>query len=488
MTLSITGLASALGTELARSAPLQAPATIAPQALAASSSLPTTALLANTVQTMSTFKSTSITAAAVLALFAIPISQQLAEGSRIRAEMRAAADSQGTETSSSSSSKSMGRGGTGRTGTGMIPSRTAGGILASLDGPADNHAMIRALLEGESLENTMVRSRITMMSPDEFKQLLDDLQSFPCADGSKDLLASSIQRYGPELHPRDRLERIVATGRSSATDRPMKDWAKSEPEAALTWYRERRASGELDPGLNDELHRTIITSLVRGMATSSPEAAFNFYREMPREEMSSSIVRWLASDFATSVMETGDETLFLKMLEYHGKEGQKEVLVGTFGEFAKNGQYDAGLALVDKYNPDPAQRTDYIGRMFSDGLNHSQLQDGLDWLGQAMTAAETPEVVGRVIAGYFSGRRSEASEWLDRQSPGALRDHGYAGLVESRLDVRQFEEALSNAEQIDDAALRAASQQMIGQQWLKHDREKAEQGLPTELLERLRSQ
>ncbi len=424
VSLTGTAVASLLGAEFARAAPAHITAAIAPKALAASSSLSATTVVANTIHTMSTLKSTSITAAAVFAFAVIPISQQLAEGSRIRAELREAADPQGS--TALAPSKSKRRGGTGRTGTGMMHSRTARGILASFNAPADSRAIFRALLEGEPLESTIAQSRIAMMSADELELLLVDLQDFSCESSSKDSLASKIQRHGLNLHPRLRVEHMVATGRASAKS-PMRDWAASEPEAALNWYREKRASGELDPGLKDELHRQVISNLVCGMATTSPEMALDFYREMPREEMGSSIVKQLARALTENLMKTGDETPLSKMLEYHGQEDRRKALEGSFAKFAAEGKYDAGLALVDKYNPDPEGRLHYLAEMFQDVISF-QAKEILDWLGTTVTETEGPEIVGRVIAGS-EGRRLEANEWLARQSPGAIRDHGYAGLA-----------------------------------------------------------
>jgi len=227
VTLSATAMASGLASELARAAPAQILAGIAPKALAASTSISTTTILANTLQTMSTAKTTTVTAAAVVALACIPLSRQYVEGSRLRSQLQAR--EQPALPSGSSKTKRP------RPMPERTTARTAESLLASLDQPLDNRAIISSLLEdffSTPLEQDLLFARIAQMSPEERAQLLEDVRTFPCDTPSKDLIAAAIGRYTPELSPRENLEREIATGRPSMTGQPMRNWAKSEPDAA----------------------------------------------------------------------------------------------------------------------------------------------------------------------------------------------------------------------------------------------------------------
>ena len=88
----------------------------------------------------------------------------------------------------------------------------------------------------------------------------------------------------------------------------MKDWATSEPEAALAWFLEKRAAGDLDPGLSGELHGNILGDLLLGLASSNPAKSLEFYRELPREEIRTHFPRWMASACAKEMMASGDDT------------------------------------------------------------------------------------------------------------------------------------------------------------------------------------
>ena len=87
VTLSVTALASGMSAELARAASIKSTSLMASHALAISSSLHPFTIIANTVQTMSAAKTSTLPAAAFLFIAAIPISPQFAEGSRMKSQL-----------------------------------------------------------------------------------------------------------------------------------------------------------------------------------------------------------------------------------------------------------------------------------------------------------------------------------------------------------------------------------------------------------------
>ena len=89
VSLTGTAVASLLGAEFARTVPAHTAAALAPQGPRdASSSISTTTLVANTLQTMSAVKTATITAAVDIAIAAIPFSHETAEAKRLQAELR----------------------------------------------------------------------------------------------------------------------------------------------------------------------------------------------------------------------------------------------------------------------------------------------------------------------------------------------------------------------------------------------------------------
>lgn len=268
----------------------------------------------------------------------------------------------------------------------------------------------------------------------------------------------------------------------------MKTWSMNEPESALAWYREKRASGELDPGLNDELHEHVLTDLLVGLARSSPEQALELYDEVPRKEVDSEGPRWMAAAFAESMMESGDETRLVRLLELHAGKDRTEILQGALGEFARNGQLDAGMALVDQHNQIPQERNDYLESLFRYSLEPNQLKGGLDSVLASTPEAEVPEVMGRMIGRVARRYNTAAREWVESQEPGMVRDIGRAAIVDRMIETAQYPKAIAEAENINDASLRAETRRAIGQEWLENDRENAENALSDELIEQLQNQ
>lgn len=482
--LSGAAVGSLLGAELARAVPVHSAATFASTALAASSSLSTTTILTNTLQTMSTFKTNSLAAAAVLALLTIPLSRQMVEGSRLRSELRASEDQRSVTPLLSTRRISSSRRSSGK---GLEP-RSARSFLAILNGSSNNRALIRALITAESLNKSMAWGQITEMSPEELKALLDDLLKFPCDQVTKDLLMSQINEFAPEESYRDRLERMIIGGRRGLVQRHMKDWAVSEPDEALKWYLEKRGSGKLTPGLNDEMHENVLTDLVIGMAESSPVQALELYRDVPRDEMDSLAPRWVASAFTKDIIESGDESFLVRMLKIHRGKDRGLVLRGAFGEFAREGQFDAGMALVDRHNDAPEERNDYLEDLFRYSLGLNQLEGGLDWVSESTPEAEIPEVMGITIGRVARRNNLAAREWVGRQEPGLVRDVGHAAIADRMVELSDFPEAMDEAGNINDDVLRAETRQTVGRKWLEENRESAEGALPAEVLEQLQNQ
>lgn len=355
--------------------------------------------------------------------------------------------------------------------------RTATSLLGSLKEPVDNNDLIRSMLEQETLGELLTWVRILAMSPEQHNRLLNDLQAFPCDDGTKDLLINRCIGYGTEHSPREQLERIVSSGRSSATQRPMLKWAALEPESALGWFRDQSSSGVLTRGRDGQLAQTILTDLLCGLAVSEPHLAFEVYQTSSREKMHEWIPMWLASAFAEQMLKSGDETHVLKMLQIHSAKDRIYVLRGIAAEFARSGKFDQGLHFVTKHDPSPEGRMDYFGHMFTYGLPYHKIGVGLDWLLTTTTESKAPELVGKIIADHLSGgggiRELEAEDWLEKQSPGAIRDQGYASLSEARLKVKFFEKALQHAGRIMDEPLRTATRKKIEERWLEHDSKEA---------------
>lgn len=498
VTLSATVVASTLGTEMARSAPAQTAAALVPEALAASSTVPTITLITNTVQTMSKLKTTTITAAAVLIVAAVPYTQQRVEAGRIESELQALQD-QRSARQTEPDGKLTALGKQDRLGQ-LKPAnpRTAGAMLESMEGPVGHRVLIRkmivALGSRDTLTNEAVRSRLQRMSLEERKDLLRALKTFPIVGNAKDDLATQILSSALDLSLREKLEELLVFGSAIGGQSYMREWSASDPDAAMEWFWKKRTSGELDRGLGDgnfSFYDWTLSDLLNGLAKEHPAKALNFYRKLPREEIEEHDLRSIGGTIARGEIERGEQTYFRRMLDTHEGEDRKAILVGILSAHVGEGFFDEGMAIVDDYVESPEERDEYIESIFeTTGLPFWKIGTGFDWLVASSPVEEAPAVLRRMTktASFTSG--PSTLEWVDRQEPGVIRDHGYAGWIEGQLRstfADDFPRVLPAAEKIGDPALRSEIQQLIRTKWDEQDQEKVSPDIPAEVLEKLES-
>ena len=205
VTLSVTVLASALGTELARSAPAQTMAVLSAQALATSSTIPTTTVVANILQTMSTAKTSALTSAAVLAIAAIPFAQQRAEARKM--ETRLAQIENRSVTSADNSLP--GKSGVRTTGGSPVSPES---LLAAYDEPRTSRGLIRDLYSRDGVTSAMARERVARMSPEERAELLGALWSYPVGHDNRRSMLEFLIKSNAGSPPDLILDQLIAGG------------------------------------------------------------------------------------------------------------------------------------------------------------------------------------------------------------------------------------------------------------------------------------
>ena len=255
----------------------------------------------------------------------------------------------------------------------------------------------------------------------------------------------------------------------------MKDWAKSEPNAALQWYEEMRGSLKLYPGLSNKLHNAIASDLIVGLGLSDPEQALALYERTPRNEMKEYTVRWLSASCTEGMIRSGDDTHLLRLIDAHSSQDRKDILTASFQKFGEMRKFEEGLAFIDQHNGDPGDQLDYIGKMITwMPLQEGSVESAMDWALLITPEAEAPKAVRRFAAIAASERvvtEMDVGEWLEAQTLGLVRDSGYFGLVEGNLDG-YLPRANQAAEKIDDATLQAAALQAIAEEIVRREESK----------------
>jgi RNA polymerase sigma factor (sigma-70 family) len=409
VTLTATAVASLLTTDYARSAPVQSAASLASNALAASNELSTASLLLNAFQTMSTIKSSAMTAAAVLALAAIPLSSQYAEGSRLQSQLAnreaEAAASQQLATVKVTNPSSAGN---------------AAGMLALRDQKSDNVSIIRSLLTSgytDTLKEQVILAKISQMPSAERTQFLAELEKFPCNEFRKRGIVSSIAKLSPEFSPRENLERMIQLGQTSADfDYQMRDWAKADPEAALQWYQETKAAGKFYPGLDNDFQKETSSQFIDGAVKTNPQLAMDFYQANPRDEMGAEALRLLARGVSDAVVKSGDPAMVLTLLDLNTQpEDRKDILEGMLYSHVNVQKYDEGAAFVEAYEPDEERRYS-IMRQVLQTVEPDKIEGALTWMLVKTYEKEGVKTVRRLVEDS-KNRAYDYPGWYRRQAP-----------------------------------------------------------------------
>ena len=477
VTLSATAVASALGTELARSAPSQTAALMAPKALAASSSVSTTTLIANTIHTMSTTKTAAITAAAVIAITAVPFSQQLAETRRLEAEVVAQVPAKRPDTKlrTRSSSRMTAR---------TMGARTPSSLLASLKAPKTSRAILRDLCSFDSITSEMARQRVAAMSNEERAELFAEVWRFPCGFYTRDGLLTFIVGSNGNAPPDMMLDQLIAGGHyqaftagSTLDDNLLTRWARKDPAAAVQWYEKKLASDDLLGGLGDQSFKDLYLHLMSGLVASDPDRALEIYAATPSDIRDARYgMFWptlgLGEVYARQMAERGNDSGMRRLLDLT-KGPARELFVSSAAQaYANVGKLNEALAFVDQNKPEPWKPSDFPGvdygndsydrdeyvRSIANGSRRAAgLDTSLDWLVANISKPEKATLtVMRMMYRYDEfGQQDQAMRWLNRQPSGPVRDAAHASLVWQQTMGAKYDAAMQGISKIDDPSVRS---------------------------------
>ncbi len=458
-TLSATVIASALATELARSAPSQTAALMASKALTAASSVTTTTLLTNTLLTMSSTKTTTLTVAAVIALAAIPFSQQLAEARRMEIEINAVAAEETPDAklrTRSSSRMTVG------TGSARTPSR----LLASLSAAKTSREILRDLSSFDSITSELARQRVAGMSNEERAELLAEVWRLPCGFYTRDGLLSLIVGSNGDAPPDMMLDQVIAGGHyqaftagSTPDNNLLTRWAQKDPAAAVQWYEKKLAGKDLLGGLSDENFRDLYLHLMSGLIAADPDRALDVYAGTTGEFRDSTNIYDLGQFYAKQMVERGNDSGIQRLLALTDGPARELVVTSTAQAYATAGRLNEALAFADQYKPGSGNegRDQYVRSIAQSSPQKVGLDTSLDWL---LANISKPEVatltVMQMLYRYDDfGWQVEAMRWIDRQPTGRVRDAAQASIVWQQTMGAQYDAAVQGISKIDDPSVRS---------------------------------
>ena len=482
VTLSATTLASVLTAEMARSAPVHLAATVALKALAASGSVSYLSVLTNTLQTMSTVKTSTLTAGAVALVAVIPISQQWAEGRKLEEQLGQVESrmEDGARTSNGSQ----------RTTRGNPLRLTPGSMLASLSEPQEYRDMIRALVTGggggrNRLELEMVQYRLGLMTDAEKAALFEEMWKYPCGMDERRGAAAAILASMDGKSPAELMDLILGSGRypaislmfESEKENPMAKWVKQDTRAAVDWYLEKLEEGAFYKGLGNETQYNLLSDMMKGLMGPNLELAVELYARTPPKVRNPSNTGWniplmgLYTGIYDYVKKTGSTPDVVRMMGMLNGNEREPLFSRATSAVAAHSGLDEALRFADQIRSGngeqmtPEMRESVIEELARDALE-VPTDRRLDWAaanGSEQTAMRTTQKIFGVLNDQTIVNQERAMSWLRSEPPGRMRDVAYATLAWKKIQNGNYDGAEGDMSIIGDPSIRSQMETHIAE-------------------------
>lgn len=477
--LSVPVITTGLSAEFAKAAPL-ATQTLATKALAASSGITTSTVLTNTLLTMSTAKSSAITAAAVIAIGLIPILQLEAKATRLQSEITT------LESRPTLAPLAPRR----APATTVSNRRTFRDLLENPDRPvvADTFLtdLMKVVTEQDMAGMIRVLTPVANMDSARHAQLMKEIEAHPGSAEAKTVALQMLGSFAPETDYRQSLESLIRQDmKSVAWSDVARRWAESDPDAALAWFREMDAKGELlGKGVDSQTAPFLLSELAVGMAGKRPQQAVEIAAAMtPEERGNSRISGKLIPALTAAYLETGNSRLLDKLIATEPQDRPKERLVDAASEIiAADRDLAAARAFLARFVPEnDNDALDARMLSFLSDAERVPFATRADWIVGHLELQPAAEKI-RLILGEQMELGQDPADWIRAQPSGIVKDQSLATRSTWLAFTKGHQSGLEEANQIGDAALKDKTRRDIAASWLRQFPDAARRELPADLL------
>lgn len=472
-------LTASLSAELAKAAPVAGAAKIAVGALS-SGSATTGVLTTEVLGIMSTVKTISVTALAVITVAGLPLAMQ---ASRL--------NTTGAELASLDNRLATLEGPSRRAGPGPRLRRPT--TVRDLLGPGRNETtqavltrMLAAAMDGD--ETAMLRAYASFGDLDagRYAELLAEANAFPGSDGARRMLLKVLAEFAPIDARAGEIDGLIAGNQGPAAGNLLRSWAKDDPESAIRWFLENKAAGKLfGTAVRDRTETNLLASLLSGVVQKDPARAVALYSELgaaPADGWDNAAAA-MASRMGELLANGKGAAEFKTLLANAVDPLLRERLVDEAARHAvPRGDLDAAARFIGEYLEGPARDELMLSRIVSSGEEFdAQFANAKRLLNDIKEANAIDAIVSVHSEGDIQGVRA----WVDGFPAGADRDAGLRAISRVLSFRSEFAEALAVANRIGDPATKSAAIRGFAIEWMQKDAAAARAALPADLIRTL---
>ncbi len=462
VTLTSAVIAAGLGAELAKAVPASLASSVAASAYAKSSAVSNLNLLTNALQTMGAFKLSSITAVAVLALAALPLSLQYRKLAALEAQLASSTTSQRTTWDESAFLQTQ-----------ATPANPAAR-------PLDATALLNAVHEGVAGRNLLVllkaSAALATLTDTQSEELTAAVESHPALESTRELALQLLSESRTDADPAQEIERLLAMKVDAIAYADLfAQWMKDDPKSAEAWYWDKVEAGELlGTGVSDRPDEFLRGHLMAGVARHDPRRAVDM------------LDRWLDAQpaYRTFYVCSVAESLAAQAQSTEAREQLRRLLelpltTGDYIEAVITAAYHRGLSGADELTRfanafDVRLTPEVASALASTPLEGFSFEARANWLLEHLTEDEAVRALPAFI-GWSSATADRVVAWLQQQPSAAIADRGYLDLA-NRAGTRP--QAMDLLQRIQNAEVREPSLRDFARDWLADDRDEAVRHLP----------
>lgn len=473
VTLSATALVAGLTAEFSKAAPASVAASLPAGAIAASSGLGSATILTNTLNTMSTIKSTGLAAVAVLALGVIPVAMQQSQAKQVEAELATLRERAATTGSAPSIHEHRGA----EVGAAAVAGepRPVARFLATMRRPLDADELIEQIASASMSRDMSRIMRVLLplakLTPGEGQQLLADVQASGKSQQMKDMAMQmlSMMVHQPQDSPGEALDQHLRHGvQSRNIASQLREWAKRDPASAIAWFESRRDTEQLaGRGVDNSPQRHLLVGLVGGVAHSDPDLAITLLDGAGtdvRHEAISDLAAILSMNQATR------EQALALVLSIESPSDRARAAGQAASSLVRRGRLDEAAAFVHAAELDDDQIAATIGSsaLARGGDELPGFAQRVSWAMENSPQASRPSLIRELARdGYHYHSPDEVSAWVDSLPEGGERDAGLAAESGALYMNDRSALALQRAQAIGDPVLRADTVRRVFV-WVNH--------------------